>query len=115
MRVLIFSIYIITTVSGVLLTRAGALAKETQLSIEVLGIILNKYSLFGMICYGISFLLWTYLLQNNNLTWIIPLALGISNILTITGAVLLLKESIGLMQIVGIITIVMGLVILNLK
>lgn len=112
---ILFPAYLILTVSAAFLFRIGALTKNPSFVFKILGITFNQYTIIGILCYGCSFVMWMYLLQKNELSWLVPLALGISNIMTMIGSVVILKETVGFIQLGGFIFILIGTILLNIK
>ena len=72
-------------------------------------------SLLGYTLYIVSFLLWTRIITMFNLTYIVPIAMGIIQILTFIAALVILKEKVNIYTIIGIVTIITGIVLLNIK
>ena len=71
--------------------------------------------LFAFIIYGISFLLWSGIVARNELTYIVPISSAIVNILTVILGILIFKEHLTLIQIIGIGITVIGFVLMNWK
>jgi len=69
----------------------------------------------GALFYIISFMLWVLLFQRLNLSYIAPLATGVSNVVVVVLAVVFLKEKISLYQYIGIGVIIAGVFLLNIK
>lgn len=76
---------------------------------------LGWYSTSGIILYGISFLLYTYLISKYDLGYIIPLATAFVYIAIFVSSYFIFKEVFTPIKILGIALIMCGLVFLNLK
>ena len=71
--------------------------------------------IFGMVCYGISFILWMLIVSKSNLTIAMPLSVAIVNTLVIIESCIFLKEKISITQGIGIFLIILGVVIISMK
>ena len=69
----------------------------------------------GIILYGISFLLYTFLLSEYDLGYIIPLTTGLVYVLIFIASVVVFHEAFTIIKVTGIIVILVGVVLLNLK
>lgn len=74
---------------------------------------INYIILIGLVMYIISFLLYMYLISKFNLTYIIPLCTGISYILIFIFSFLILKETIGILEMIGYFLIMLGVIFIN--
>lgn len=74
------------------------------------------YTLFlGILLYVISFGLWSILLQLFPVVYISPIAYGVNIIFTAIFAFTYLKEKVNLTEIIGVITIIIGVVLVSFK
>lgn len=76
---------------------------------------LGWYSTFGIILYGTSFLIYTYLISKYDLGYIIPLATAFVYIAIFIASYIIFKEAFTPIKILGILLIMSGLIVLNLK
>lgn len=76
---------------------------------------LTILSVTGVILYGISFLLYMYLISKYELGYIIPLTTALVYVLVFFASYTIFKESFTLLKIAGITLIVVGVLLLNLK
>ena len=67
----------------------------------------------GIVLYGISFLLYTYLLAHFNLGFIVPVTTALVYIIVFTASFLFFKESFTTGKVIGIGFIIVGLLLLN--
>jgi len=103
MQYAIIAIYVLFSVSGLVLFKLGLSLKISWLSI------------LGLLLYVISFLIYMGLVSKNDLSYVFPIASGAVYLLTMLSSVLIFKESIQSMQILGSTFILVGLVLMNIK
>ncbi|MGE5495693.1 MAG: hypothetical protein ACM3S4_10370 [Burkholderiales bacterium] len=110
-----FIIYLICSTGGMVLFKLGASNTAFVLNRGVIDFKLSLLSFAGMVLYLVSFVLWMTIIQDNNLSYISPLATGISYILIVLSSLFILKESISGFQWMGIVIILVGVVLMNIK
>jgi drug/metabolite transporter (DMT)-like permease len=114
-KFLIF-LYVFTTSTALIVlkwgSKAGAFVHYVN---DKIHFNINFYTVIGITLYGVSFLIYTFLISKYDLGYIIPLTTALVYILIFTASFLLFKESFTFIKILGIILIVGGLVLLNLK
>lgn len=76
---------------------------------------LNAYVISGVLLYGISFVLYTYLIAKYDLGYIVPLTTALVYILIFTASYFIFHEVFTAAKVAGIVLIVAGLILLNLK
>lgn len=76
---------------------------------------MNLVSGVGFICYICSFLLFTKIVVMFDLSYILPICTGISQVLILIASYYVFKEKISVYGIVGASLIIIGLVIMNIK
>lgn len=111
--VCLFALYVLLASSGLVLFKLGSTAGT---SIKILSFTINFSwkMVAGILCYGISFLLWLYIVSKMNLTVAMPLSVAIVNTLVILESCLILKERITLQQSIGIFIVILGVCIMSL-
>lgn len=110
---ILFLIYVILSSSGIILFKLGS----SDLSIKIINNQLNMnfpgLSILGLLCYLGSFVLWMIIISKSDVSFIVPLGLGITNILILVGSSVVLKEEISLYGIIGIVLILAGTLLIN--
>jgi multidrug transporter EmrE-like cation transporter len=103
----------ILAVSAQLLLRHGAMRLQGQaLTLEFLFEPLRNFPILaGLVLHGMSFYLYIYILSRLRLNILYPVATGASLVLITILSVVLLKEAISLPQAIGIVTIMVGIVL----
>lgn len=115
LKYILCAIYVLFSVSGLTLIKIGGSQPiEECFVIPIVNVLLSKYSILGIMCYGISFCLYICVVSKFDLGLIIPILGGIVNILIIVIAYFVLKESLTINMIVGAIIITVGIIIMNI-
>lgn len=107
--------YLIFSVSGIILVKIGGSNFSLNISKLDLKIQIGWLSLLGMACYIFSFLLWMIIIPRYNLSFIVPVSVGLVQLLVLFAAVFLLKEKVNFLNILGVLTIIVGIVLMNIK
>lgn len=115
MSKLIIALYVFTTSLALIVLKLGTRVESSGLKIAKLPILINVYTVLGVLLYGISFLLYVYLLSKYDLGYIIPLVTAFVYIIIFAASYFVFNEAFTIMKIAGITLIVLGLVFLNLN
>lgn len=115
MKIFFVILYLILTVSGLILMKKGGNSGNLQLENGDISFSINWISAIGFICYICSFLLFTRMVIMFDLSYIMPLTTGIVQIITLIASSVIFKENISRQGIIGACIIIIGLVIMNLK
>lgn len=75
---------------------------------------INGISFIGLICYLVSFFVYTKIILNFNLSYIIPICTGVTQILTLVAAKVIFKEEFSTTGLIGATIIIIGIIIMNL-
>jgi len=75
----------------------------------------NFFSVAGILLYGISFLLYVYLISKNDLGYIIPLTTALVYAVIFVASYFVFHEVFTTVKILGILLIVTGLICLNIQ
>jgi multidrug transporter EmrE-like cation transporter len=112
---LLFALYIVLSALGLLFIKIGGEDLLISVSSGIFNLQMNIKMLIGMAFYICSFLLFTYIMPKFNLTYIYPIASGILYIIIIITGVVFLREKVTLFQAIGMIIILLGLIVINIK
>lgn len=111
---LIILLYVATTSLGLILLK---LSTSTGLPVSYIdnkiSFNLNLLSVSGVLLYGISFLVYFYLISKFDLGYIIPLTTALVYVVIFVASFLIFKESFTALKILGIGLILVGLFFLN--
>lgn len=115
MKFLITAIYLLLTSSGLVLFKLGANDCTTfSLAKGIVNFKISLLSIAGIICYGISFILYLGLVSKLNLSYIVPVTTGIMQILILLASIYIFKETVTLTNIIGVIVVLVGIALINL-
>ena len=116
MRIFMIVLYLIFTVSGLILMKKGGNAGKIAISAGEFSFSISIISAIGFICYIISFLLFTRIIMMfENVSYISPICNGIAQVMIMVASWLILKEKLTGLNIGGAALIIIGVVIMNLK
>ena len=111
---LIIGLYTICTAGALVVLKLGSKnAPLAQFTDGRLDLNITVLTISGVILYGVSFLLYMYLISRFNLGYIIPLTTGVVYVLVFFASFTIFKEQFTAFKIAGIVLIVAGLVLLN--
>ena len=104
-------IYLILSVGGLVLVKSGSSSVNIAIQDGTFNFAMGLKAMLGFIAYIGSFLIYTfYIIKNFDLSYIFPIITGITQVL-----VFIFKEQINAYTIGGILLIIMGIVLLNIK
>ena len=110
---LLFMVYAVLSSGGLVLFKLGGQEAALQLGKTGFSVTLSWKMLLGVFCYLCSFLLWLAIVARTQLTFAMPLSVGVVNILVFLGSVKFLGEEITSTKIVGLAVIVLGLFLIS--
>ena len=108
------AVYLIFTVTALVLMKLGGGQLAFRVNTEKLNLEISWISLLGMLFYMISFVIWIIIIPKFNLSYLVPLTVGITQVLTLLAALLIFKEALSAYKLIGIFLIIAGVVIMNL-
>ena len=112
----IVALFVLVTSTALVLLKLGTKSgapihfAESKLQLNI-----NPVVIAGIFLYGISFLLYMYLISKYDLGYIIPLTTAFVYIIIFTASYFVFHEVFTALKVIGISLIVVGLVFLNLK
>lgn len=103
-------LYVVFAVSGSTLLKYGGLEQiKTLFVVPFVNMSVSWVTLIGFVCYGISFLIYTVLLNKFELSFISPLTVAVVYVLLMITAFIIFKEPITTQKIVGSFLILVGI------
>jgi len=107
--IIMFTCYIILTVSGITFVKFGGLDKAVALfTLPVINFAVSWQTLVGILCYGFSFVLYIIIITKADLSFIIPISTAITYIALMVIAFTLFNESFNALKIIGCGLILIG-------
>jgi multidrug transporter EmrE-like cation transporter len=105
------------TVAGNLMMREGVVRaggvslQLSTLSVELLKLARQPLLVVGLVLYGLASLVWFRVISTENLNSSYPLLVSITFLFVTLGATVLFREPLGLQKILGLISILVGIVL----
>lgn len=115
MKIILIVIYLLLTVSGLVLMKLGGNSGTVTISNKELSFGISLISALGFICYICSFLLYTKIIMMFDLSYIVPITTGIAQILTLIASYLVFKDEMSIQSVSGAIIVIVGILIMNFK
>ena len=112
MKLILTIIYICMTTTGIFLMKLGGNSLSLTLQ-NGINFKMGYITLLGFRAYLISFLLWQKLLVTFDLSYIVPITTGISQIIILLLGVLFFKEQINWVGVVGVIITIIGITLIG--
>lgn len=109
-------LYVIFAVLGSTLLKAGS-GEGVNVLFTIPGINLpvSLMTIFGIIAYGVSFILYTVLLSRLDLSFVSPVTVGAVYILLMITAIVFFGETLTGIKITGSILVLIGIILMVLK
>lgn len=109
-------IYVMCSALGLILLKMGINAgAHVEIGSMFVDIKFHTHFILGAILYIFSFLLNTIVMSRFDLSFVYPLSAGMIYIAILLLSVMLLKENISMLQFIGMLAILLGIVLMNLK
>ncbi|MBI9052117.1 MAG: hypothetical protein JEZ00_22065 [Anaerolineaceae bacterium] len=112
---LLVALYLLFSILGITLVKLGGNNPTFFFNIFNTQLQFSLVSIGGIFCYGISFLMFMTILPRYDLSYITPLTIGITQILLLVIAFFIFHENITASRIIGILMIIAGIYVLNIK
>ncbi len=87
----------------------GISGEKTRLFSELTKAAFSPFIIFGLVLYGMSFVIWLRVLTFNDLSRAYPIFATIVFLLTTVGSIIFLKENVSLLRVLGIIIMLLGI------
>jgi len=116
MQNIILLIYAAMSSAGLIFLKLGSETAPPISFIEgKLHLNLGVYIILGVLLYGLSFIVYTYLISKNDLGYIIPVSTALVYIFIFTASFILFKEAFTAVKILAIALILGGVILLNVN
>ncbi|MBS5800272.1 MAG: hypothetical protein E6590_06635 [Clostridiales bacterium] len=107
--------YIILSMSAAILMKVAGGDTSISLVGDIIQAKIGIKLILALCMYAGSFLLWTIILNKNDMSYIMPMTAAITNTLAVICGIFVFKEVLTLNQIIGIIVATVGILIMNWK
>ena len=111
--ILMFAVYALLSAGGLILFKMGGRDTAIQSNSSGLSLLLSWKMLSGILCYMLSFVLWLLIVSKTQLSFAMPLSVGVVNILVFLGSARYLHEEITPLKIIGLGVIIVGLFLIT--
>lgn len=108
-------IYLLLTVSGLSLFKAGSSGTALRISLERVQFSISPLALLGIVCYLGSFLIWLTIVRDNDLSYIFPIVTGLVTVLTFASGLIFFHETVSLWKVMGLALIITGIIIMRVR
>lgn len=112
---LLLAMYVLSSSLGMILIKKGGSESKLLFTKQHFETSISWTTIIGLLLYIISFLLWIYLLNAFTLTYISPIAYGLTYILIAIFSYYILNISLKPTELLGGFIIIIGIFIANLK
>lgn len=104
----------ILMVTGQTLWKLGASGKEIHSLGQVLRLFLNPYIISGLMVYAFASVLWIYILNKGELSYVYPIQ-STAFIFALIIGITIFKEDLSLTKVLGVLVICLGVIIITRK
>ena len=116
MQKILMMVYVLFSVSGVVCFKLGSsITLAVELTNTFFSIKISWLSVAGLALYVISFLIYMVLVSKNDLSYLVPVMTGAVYLMTLLSSVVIFKENLQFLHVVGSALILIGLVLMNCK
>jgi drug/metabolite transporter (DMT)-like permease len=105
--------FLFTTAGMIFIKLGGDPSHHRFLTIPVIDFKLSTLSIIGFLLYGLSFLLYSSLLQKYELTFLNPVTIGITSVLIFASGIIFFGEHVGFIKIISLLLILSGVLLIN--
>lgn len=114
-KIILISMYIILMVSGLIFMKYGQNTGSIVIEHGSILFSINLISLLGLFMYILSFVLYTRIIVRFDLSFIVPVTAGSVQVLTLVFGIILFKETVSIISIIGVFLVIIGIVLMNIK
>lgn len=116
MSILLIISYVLSTSFGLVLLKLGTTSgMPISFVTNTIKFNFNLYSLAGLFLYGLSFLLYIYLISKFDLGFIIPIAAAFVYILIFAASYFIFHETFTTIKIIAIFLIMLGVILMGVN
>lgn len=112
---IICTLYLLLASGGIVLMKLGSKVSKSIVRISFLDVAYSWVSCAGVICYGFSFIIFTIIISRMNISQTYNILAGIAMCITTILGIVIFKESLTLVQVVGLSMIIIGALLLGIR
>lgn len=106
--------YLLFAVSGTVMMKKGALSEIKEIPFPFMEINVSLLFIMGVISYGVSFCIYTFIITKMKISCIISILSGLNSISVAIAGVVIFDEILKKNQIVGIIFVIIGVALVGM-
>lgn len=114
MKLVLIGIYLFMTVAGLVLMKYGKNPGSIKVDDGEISFGVSFISGIGLVCYVISFVLFTRIVIMFDLSYIYPITTGIVQILSLVASKVVFKEDITVQALIGASLVIVGIIVMNM-
>ena len=114
MKIVLIGIYLFMTVAGLVLMKYGKNPGSIKIADGNISFGVSFISGIGLLCYIISFVLFTRIVIMFDLSYIYPITTGIVQILSLIASKIVFKENITVQALIGASLVIIGIIVMNM-
>jgi len=116
MKYIVVGVYTFLSVSGLVLFKLGSkTGLGLNISASFISLKIHWLSVSGLILYIFSFILYMGLIAKNNISQLVPISTGITYIVTLASSIVIFKERITCVHLIGSLLIIFGILLIEIK
>lgn len=116
MSIILIAAYVVATSMGLIFIKLGSASSAPLAIIEhALKFNINFFNVAGILLYGFSFILYTYLISKFDLGYIIPVTTALVYSIIFVASYFIFHETFTIIKIAAISLIIFGVILLNLN
>lgn len=105
-------IYLVCSTAGLMLLKGSVIGGQFDSIRSYFQLLLNYKFIIGFVLYAFSFVVWIFLLSKKDLSYIYPIVIGLSYVLIMLMAVIILKENFTFNKAIGATLIGVGIIVI---
>lgn len=110
-----FIAYIFFTVFGLCMMKLSGQPMKFGVNEGTIFFNISTKMFIALLLYAISFILWTGIVVENDLSFIVPFSSAIVNVLSVILGVLIFHEYLNTYKLIGIAMAIIGVILMNFK
>ena len=114
MKLVLIGIYLFMTVAGLVLMKYGKNPGSIKIADGNISFGVSFISGIGLVCYVISFVLFTRIVIMFDLSYIYPITTGIVQLLSLVASKIVFKEDITVQALIGASLVIVGIIVMNM-